>query len=181
MLAAMRGADWVVATVALVSACVTPNAIECSNGRVCPGGTTCDVTHALCVTSAQASACDGLVDGDHCTFASQGGICDLGVCIVTTCGDGVVDEREVCDDGNVVSGDGCRADCAKTEMCGDAIVDANEPCDDGNANPADGCDACVATGWRASALIGGATAATSVGIAAPTGVAGDRAGNLYVV
>lgn len=32
-------------------------------------------------------------------------------CTVPTCGDGVIDGGEVCDDGNDVSGDGCAADC----------------------------------------------------------------------
>jgi cysteine-rich repeat protein len=32
-------------------------------------------------------------------------------CSVPKCGDGVLDGGEVCDDGNVVSGDGCAADC----------------------------------------------------------------------
>ena len=40
-----------------------------------------------------------------------------------------------CDDGNVASGDGCRANCT-LEICGDGLLDAGEQCDDGN----DGCD-----------------------------------------
>jgi len=32
-------------------------------------------------------------------------------CTVPTCGDGILDAGEVCDDGNNVSGDGCAADC----------------------------------------------------------------------
>jgi cysteine-rich repeat protein len=32
-------------------------------------------------------------------------------CSVPTCGDGVLDGGEVCDDGNTVGGDGCAADC----------------------------------------------------------------------
>ncbi len=35
-------------------------------------------------------------------------------CTVPRCGDGVLDGGEVCDDGNVVSGDGCSADCSTT-------------------------------------------------------------------
>jgi cysteine-rich repeat protein len=32
-------------------------------------------------------------------------------CTVPACGDGILDGGEVCDDGNVASGDGCAADC----------------------------------------------------------------------
>jgi len=32
-------------------------------------------------------------------------------CTAPRCGDGVLDGGEVCDDGNVVGGDGCAADC----------------------------------------------------------------------
>ncbi|MEM9488906.1 MAG: DUF4215 domain-containing protein [Myxococcota bacterium] len=47
------------------------------------------------------------------------------------CGDGVLDQGEVCDDGNTAAGDGCRADCLGLEVCGDGLVDACEECDDG--------------------------------------------------
>jgi cysteine-rich repeat protein len=50
-----------------------------------------------------------------------------------TCGDGVIQIGEACDDGNVVDGDGCSADCMSTEVCGNGIVDTN-------ANPPEQCD-----------------------------------------
>src|SRR5437868_14141783 len=34
------------------------------------------------------------------------------------CGDGVVGPGEVCDDGNLIDGDGCSAECMSTESCG---------------------------------------------------------------
>ncbi len=57
------------------------------------------------------------------------------------CGNGKVQQGEVCDDGNRISGDGCRADCKKIEICGDKILDAGEVCDDGNRISGDGCRA----------------------------------------
>ncbi len=36
-------------------------------------------------------------------------------CTIPTCGDGVFDAGEVCDDGNRVDGDGCSADCRKLQ------------------------------------------------------------------
>ena len=38
-----------------------------------------------------------------------------------TCGDGVVDPGEQCDDGNLESGDGCEASCACSTTCPTAI------------------------------------------------------------
>jgi cysteine-rich repeat protein len=32
-------------------------------------------------------------------------------CTVPRCGDGILDGGEVCDDGNVIGGDGCSVDC----------------------------------------------------------------------
>jgi cysteine-rich repeat protein len=57
------------------------------------------------------------------------GTCHGGVCAGNSCGNGVVDPGEMCDDGNTVSGDGCRGDCMKIEMCGDGVIDVGEECD----------------------------------------------------
>jgi cysteine-rich repeat protein len=65
---------------------------------------------------------------------------------VPTCGDGVLDSCETCDDGNNVDGDGCSADCV-LETCGNGVLDPGEQCDDGNDVDGDGCDHnCLATG-----------------------------------
>ena len=57
------------------------------------------------------------------------------------CGDGVLDvDFEECDDGNVVSGDGCSSRCTiEKSTCGDGTLDAGEDCDDGNNVDGDGC------------------------------------------
>jgi fibro-slime domain-containing protein len=83
------------------------------------------------------------------------------------CSDGRHDPGEACDDGNVVSGDGCTATCAQveaeyvcptpgeacvsTQKCGDNKITSAESCDDGQGTPRDG-DGCDATcqleeGW----------------------------------
>jgi cysteine-rich repeat protein len=56
------------------------------------------------------------------------------------CGDGVVEGMEACDDGNLVTGDGCDDFC-QLENCGDGIVQAGlgEECDDSNTLSEDGC------------------------------------------
>ena len=64
---------------------------------------------------------------------------------------------EQCDDGNLVSGDGCSSSCVIEEFnsctnaiasknfcefyCGDSYVQVSEECDDGNNIDGDGCSA----------------------------------------
>jgi len=65
---------------------------------------------------------------------------------VTVCGNNVVETGEQCDDGNIVSGDGCSSSC-QTEgaVCGNGTVESGEQCDDGNTNSGDGCSATCQT------------------------------------
>jgi cysteine-rich repeat protein len=78
--------------------------------------------------------------------------CNNGVCVEkdenVVCGDGKRCGLEVCDDGNFINCDGCRADCSDEETgCGDGFVCGSEACDDGNGISGDGCDAnCKLTG-----------------------------------
>ncbi|HEY8378382.1 MAG TPA: hypothetical protein VIK91_17920 [Nannocystis sp.] len=65
-------------------------------------------------------------------------------CTPGTCGDGVLDCDEACDDGpansDILQG-ACRTDCSLAG-CGDSVVDyvLGEQCDDGNQAAGDGCD-----------------------------------------
>jgi cysteine-rich repeat protein len=45
------------------------------------------------------------------------------------CGDGVLEEPEQCDDGGVVSGDGCDSDCKIETVCGDGVTEGDEICE----------------------------------------------------
>ncbi|MFT3692693.1 MAG: DUF4215 domain-containing protein [Kofleriaceae bacterium] len=93
--------------VVVVAACLHPNANDCPGGGVCPVGL-------------------------KCVMAPSGQ-----VCVPPTCGNGIVDPGEACDDGNNVSGDECPLNC--THSCGDGVVDPGEDCDDGNNISGDGC------------------------------------------
>ena len=68
------------------------------------------------------------------------------VSVLPSCGNGAREADEECDDGNLVNGDGCDANCTTT-ACGNGVVTAGEQCDDGNLVGGDGCDAnCTVTG-----------------------------------
>ena len=84
---------------------------------------------------------DGTNDGDP-------GQCAPGCLTIQTCGDAVVEGKEVCDDGtNLMSydfndEDGCAPGCQPPARCGDEQVDVafGEQCDDGNDVDGDGCE-----------------------------------------
>ncbi len=171
-------AVWLAVLASWLIACLDPGTVPCGD-RICPGGTSC-VAGALCASAEQMVACEAVPQGDLCFVAGIAGRCDRGVCVRAGCGNGFVDPREACDDGNAIGGDGCSADCRKVEACGDRVADEGEQCDDGNANPVDGCDHCVATTWTATAIIGG-TPVTAIGLSSPSDIAWDQRGGLYVV
>jgi fibro-slime domain-containing protein len=102
--------------------------------------------------------------GSHINF--DGGSVDLPGNITMTCGNGMQDPGESCDDGNKVGGDGCTplcqvesgwicpqvGACTRNVVCGDGMVTAPfEACDDGNKVGGDGCSAdckTVEPGWQ---------------------------------
>ncbi len=83
-------------------------------------------------------AADGETDIDGAPRVS-GPRVDAGADEVT-CGDGVTNPGEECDDGNAIDGDGCDSNCTITR-CGNGVVTAGEQCDDGNVVGDDCCDA----------------------------------------
>jgi cysteine-rich repeat protein len=128
----------------------------CRNGIIdVAKGEQCDDNNAIntdqCHNDCTLPRCgDAVVD-----FNEQ---CDLGAsnndlpntachtnCVPRRCGDTIVDTTfEVCDDGNIFSGDGCSGDCRSNETCGNGVVDGfkGELCDDGNKRGKDGCSGC---------------------------------------
>jgi cysteine-rich repeat protein len=116
-------------------ACIQPNCTD--------GDQNGDETDVDCGgTCAPGSRCaDGLhcADGDDC----ESGVCTGTVCQAPSCGDGVRQGTEVCDDGNHANGDGCDdgtgGNC-RVSGCGNGVVAGTEVCDDGNMTEGDGCD-----------------------------------------
>ena len=108
-----------------------------------------------CAVVCLAGACNGESPLASETAGSSGSAGDT-----PTCGDGVVDGDEACDDGNTDDADGCSASCQleacddgvaqATEACdddptggavecGNGVTEAGEACDDGNTAAGDGC------------------------------------------
>jgi len=161
--------------------------------RFLPDGVPCGGDQRICVVHAcvDARCGDGLVTaglGEECDDGERNSdtapdACRAATCRRATCGDGVVDHDEECDDGNIDSGDGCRGDCGKVEICGDGIIDDGEQCDDGNANPRDGCGGCRVQSWSHDVVVGGSVnerAATAVPVEVE-GIAIDPLDRIYVV
>ncbi len=155
----MLGPSTLVATLvcvgggAVLAGCLEPATETCADGTLCPPGTRC-LAAGGCATPAAIAACDGLRDDDACDLPGvAGGYCRGGACVISDCGNGVVDLGEACDDGNDVAGDGCAPGCDSNETCGNGVLDpaVDEACDDGNRRNRDGCSqACglETANWR---------------------------------
>lgn len=89
-----------------------------------------------CYESQTITCSSGLVCPASMTCSADGKSC-----LADTCGDGLTQAQELCDDGNTLDGDGCSADCRSREACGDGVTDkaAFEVCDDNNTASGDGC------------------------------------------
>ncbi len=114
---------------------------QCDDGNADSG----DGCSDLCVIE---SAADDEADGWVCGVPGE-------LCTRTTCGDGVPEGSEPCDDGDNDMGDGCTPFCRRepscppaggacTTACGDGMLLAidqenGQECDDGNTVDGDGC------------------------------------------
>ncbi len=117
--------------------------ISCAAGGTCPGELVCVQGVNACVepgTSCVDQRDGGFfpaADGNVCARGGAAGVCRGGACI--RCGDGVIEEGETCDDGNLDSDDACPINCLEAR-CGDGFVQVGvEECDDGNTTEEDAC------------------------------------------
>jgi cysteine-rich repeat protein len=132
MLVAVMRAALLCAVGLLPAACLEPAVETCADGTVCPATSVC--VPGGCAPRSSIAACEGLDAGAVCELAGGQGRCRDEVCVVASCGDGVTDPDEACDDGNNLDGDGCARDCDSTEVCGDGVRDVGEQCDLGADN-----------------------------------------------
>lgn len=114
----------------LVAGCIRPQLDTCQD-LTCPIATRCVLVSGTptCASASQLLECAGLADLVAC---QEDGVCIDQVCVGASCGNGRVELAEQCDDGNLITGDGCSALCAN-EVCGNGITDvaAGEACDCG--------------------------------------------------
>lgn len=119
----------------LFASCFNPNYDHpmCGPNGECPSGLICD---SLGTCEPLPDTCQAF--GLHCP---TGQICAVNqaVCVdIGGCGDDILEPGEVCDDGNIVDGDGCSNNCFSDETCGNGIIDTHslypEECDHGKLN-----------------------------------------------
>ncbi len=130
--------------------CVDP---KCGNGSVDPGeacdhGSSNGSATDSCTFTCTSNTCgNGMIDaGEGCDDGAAnngpGKRCSIACVLTPVCGDTKKDGTEQCDDGNLVSFDGCSSTCkTETPVCGNNQKEAGEACDDGNLVNFDGCSA----------------------------------------
>ncbi len=130
----------------------TPKKPVCGNGiketgEACDDGNTDGLDGCTNDCSRIETGYECLTPGKPCQYMAEQQY---------NCGNGVLDENEVCDDGNTNGDDGCSADCLTIEpnytcpdagqpcepdqICGDGIIMGDEECDDFNTQNGDGCN-----------------------------------------
>jgi cysteine-rich repeat protein len=119
--------------------------VSCTNATAdCPTPPACH--SAVCTSGVCGVAVDTSKNGQACDIGSGSTTCNAGAC--GTCGDGIVQAGEQCDDGNNKTKDGCEPDCKQscqndancndgdecngTEICA-AVSDGGKACKPGTA------------------------------------------------
>lgn len=134
---------WLIVVLSVASACVHSDAHQCSDGRVCPAESTCNVEVHTCVTDEQLRACEGRSDGAECDASDLRGACHAGICLID---DADADGLPSVDDNCPTAGNPDQAD-SDVDGFGDAcdfcpqLVTANNH-DEDDDGVGDQCDLC---------------------------------------
>jgi fibro-slime domain-containing protein len=140
--------------------CPAPNQpciIDCGDG-ILTGPEQCDPPNPGHGCSATCTFEPGWFCTPPAPRSPDAGAPPPSMCMKTTCGNGIKEGNEPCDDGNLIDGDGCSAQCTLEpdcssgtclSKCGDGILLPPEQCDDGNTTNGDGCSSTcqVESGW----------------------------------
>jgi cysteine-rich repeat protein len=122
-----------VCTPGTVRGCYTGSASTAGIGGCKNGSSTCESSgvYGTCTgeTLPATEDCATSID-DNCDSQVNEG------CTVS-CGDGITNGSEACDDDNQTNGDGCDNNCT-VSACGNKVTAGTEGCDDGNQNDNDG-------------------------------------------
>ena len=125
---------------------------------------------------------DGIVQsllGEQCEQSkhddSTGYNCSNCRFVSNSCGDGVLDAGEECDNGALNSAlpdEACRPDCSLAR-CGDLVLDTSEECDDGNRVSNDGCNRfCLLEGGVPTGIVAGENTQNSQNSQGPASILG---------
>ena len=108
-----------------------------------PGGDLVNQVMAILVVSVDLETATSPWQIPYSAFGDMTNVVFVGIpdpsCLLPFCGDGILDQGEACDDGELNSDenpDACRMNCA-LPSCGDGVTDDGEECDDGLLNSDD--------------------------------------------
>ncbi|HKE15975.1 MAG TPA: hypothetical protein VKB80_13955 [Kofleriaceae bacterium] len=154
----------IILIVLAAAGCVQSDARPCGD-VICPSGRVC--ARGTCVDQSIVSACARLIDGDSCSVPEVGGgTCQSGMCLVGSCGDGVINAIDACD-GEDLGGKTCQdfgssypeglkcaSDCSFDKsgcqgFCGDSVRQSSEQCDDVDLSG----KSCISEGFYSGDLV----------------------------
>ncbi len=149
--------------------CTAANAAtNCGDANQC--------TTDTCTGTGVASRCSNPVAMGACTVSvGVPGTCNAaGACVASaTCGNGMVNPGEQCDDGNANNNDGCRSNCTFT--CTGA--NANVNCDDANACTTNTCTGTGAASRCSNPTVGNGTTCGGTNICVTGACVAPRCGD----